>query len=470
MTEASVFSSPARSINHVQGAEKNVPPIRFFGLVLQLAILADAFYDAVEFLKPEFLTANFYFTDLVLSFVYVLWLFQMIFGRARLPAFSRYKSLYFFIFVLLVPIVVGLAEGHVWQTVLRDARAPYYFVLSLAVISFVQDEQAMRKLLVTFLVVGTVSLAWAYVVWTFKIPVSTSLGYQLLTTGRVTRHFGYHSSHVLLLVCVLLLVNYLFLPGGKGSTKVEAIVGALLFAVGLALTLIRGLFIGMIFGLVVTVLIQKGKARAVVLLFLCLFVGITALLVHISSPDTIREIEKMPLVERYVSIVDPSVTTKESQDSAEGRLTGIGAAAKRIETQPLLGAGYGERRRAVNEKDIVDPIYSVVVHSSMSWMLYRTGYVGSIFLVVCLLTFFVRGIKSFMVSGNDRLRRFGYGTACTSFVAICIASAGGNILYGSDRFSSLFAIVLGLLLSRPRHVGNNVLSERLPGELKRAHA
>ena len=106
-----MFSSPARSINHAQGAEKNVRPMRFFGLVLQLAILAGALYDAVEFLKPEFLTANFYFTDLVLSFVYVVWLFQMIFGRARLPAFSRYKSLYLFIFVLLVPIFVGLGRG-----------------------------------------------------------------------------------------------------------------------------------------------------------------------------------------------------------------------------------------------------------------------------------------------------------------------------------------------------------------------
>ena len=444
--------------------------MRFFGLVLQLAILAGAFYDALEFLKPEFLTANFYFTDFVLSFVYVVWLFQMISGRARLPAFSRYKSLYFFIFVLLVPIVVGLAEGHVWQTVLRDARAPYYFVLSLVVISFVQDEQAMRKLLVTFLVVGTISLVWAYLVYAFKIPVSTTLGYQLLTTGRVTRHFGYHSSHVLLLVCVLLLVNYLFLPGGKRSTKVEAIVGALLFAVGLALTLIRGLFIGMIFGLAVTVLIQKRKTRAVAMLVLCLFVGITALLVHISSPDTIREIERMPLVERYVSIVDPSVSTKESQDSAEGRLTGIGAVAKRIETQPLFGAGYGERRRAVTENDIIDPIYSVVVHSSMSWMLYRAGYLGTSLLIVCLLTFFVRGLRSFVVRGKDRLWRLGYGTACASFVAICMASTGSNMLYGSDRFSSLFAIVLGLLLSRARPSGNNALSDQRPNELKSAHA
>ena len=226
----------------------------------------------------------------------------------------------------------------------------------------------------------------------------------------------------------------------------------------------------MFFGLVVTVLIQKGKTRAVAVAVLCLFVGITALLVHISSPDTIREIEKMPLVERYVSIVDPSLSTKESQDSAEGRLTGIGAAAKRIETQPLLGAGYGERKRAVNEKDIVDPIYSVVVHSSMSWMLYRAGYVGTSLLIVCLLTFFVRGLRSFVVRGQDRLWRLGYGTACASFVAICMASAGSNMLYGSDRFSSLFAIVLGLLLSRARYSGNNALPDQRPNELKSVHA
>jgi hypothetical protein len=470
MTGASAFSSPAGSINHVQEAEKNVRPMRFFGLALQLAILAGAFYDAVEFLKPEILTANLYFTDLVLSFVYVVWLFQMMSGRVRLPAFSRYKSLYFFMCVLLVPIFVGIAEGHVWQTVLRDARAPYYFVLSLAVISFVQDEQAMRKLLVTFLVVGTISLVWAYLVWAFKIPVSTSLEYQLLTTGRVDRHFGYHSSHVLLLVCVLLLVNYLFLQEGKGSTKAEAIAGALLFAVGLTLTLIRGLFIGMIFGLVVTVLIQRRKTRAVAMLVLCLFVGIAALLLQISSPDTIREIEKIPVVERYLSIVDPSLSTKESQDSAEGRLTGIGAAAKRIEKQPLFGAGYGDRKRAVDEKDITDPIYTVVVHSSMSWMLYRTGYVGTSLLVFCLLTFFVRGLRSLVVRGKDRLRRLGYGTACASFVAICMASAGSNMLYGSDRFSSLFAIVLGLLLSRTRYSGNNATSDQRPNELKSGHA
>jgi hypothetical protein len=470
MTGASVFSSAARSINHVQGAEKNARPMRFFGLALQLAIVADAFYDAVEFFRPGFLTANFYVTDLVLSFVYLVWLFQMMFGGAKLPAFSRYKSLYLFIFVLLVPIVVGLAGGHVWQTVLRDARAPYYFVLSLAVISFTGDDQALRKLLVTFLVVGTVSLVWAYLVYAFRIPIRTGLAFQLLTTGRVTRHFGYHSSHVLLMVCVLLLVNYMFFPGGKGSTKVMAMVGALLFAAGLSLTLIRGLFVGMVFGLVVTVLIQKRKIKAVVMLFLCLFVAIAALLVRISSPETIGEIEKMPLVERYMSIVDPSVTTKESQESAERRLTGIGEVAKRIETQPFFGEGYGERRRAVNENDIVDPIYMVINHSSMSWMLYRAGYVGTILLIVCLLTFFVRGLKSYMANGKDSLRRLGYGAACASFVAICMASTGANMLYGSDRFSCLFAIVLGLLLSRARHGGNNALSIERPRELKSAHA
>ena len=425
--------------------------MNFLGRLLQLTVLVGAFYDAVEFIKPGLSTARFLVIDLLLFAVYVAWLFQVISGRARFPSLSQNKSLYLFILVLLVPIGVGLAEDHLLETVLGGARTPYYFVMSLVVMSFAEDEKSLRKLLTAFLFVGIVSAAWGYLVYAFKIPIHTSLGFQMLTTGRAARHFGYHSSHVLLLVCILLLYNYLLVSETKLSTKCSAFICLLLFAAGLCLTLIRGLFIGMVSGFVVSTLIQRGKVKGTVMISTGLLAAVLGLLVLVSSSETIREIKRIPIVERYMSVVDPSVTTAESRESAEGRFKGIGIVEKAIQKSPLLGMGYGEYRKPRSARDVVDPVFTLLVHSAVSWMLYRTGYIGTILLLICLMTFFVRGLKSFKTSAKGSLWKLSYGTACASFMAICAASIGSNMMYGSDRFSPLFAICLGLLLS----VGEN---------------
>jgi uncharacterized membrane protein len=424
--------------------------MKLLGRLLWLTVLLGAFYDAVEFIKPGLSTASLTVTDLLLTLVYLVWLFQMSSGRLRLPRLSQYKALYLFIIMLLVPIPVGLMQGRLLQTVLRDARAPYYFVLSLVVMSFATDEGAFKKLLKAFLVVGALSLAVDYAVYIFKIPVATSLAFQELTTGRVSRHFGYASTFVLLLVCILLLVNYLFImPDGRKRRK-KAIAGLLLFVAGLCLTLIRGLFLGMVSGLVVAVLMQKGKAKVPILVGMVLLIGCMALLLHVASTEMTGTILRIPVVERYVSIVDPSVTTYNSRGSAEGRIQAPGMIMKYgIQGHPVLGVGYGEFRKPRGQWDVVDPLLTLTVHSIMAWMLYKTGYVGTLVLLVCLLAFFIRGVRSFRLSAKRSWHKLGYGVASAFLAAIFVAGAGANTMFGSERCSPLVAIMIGLLLCKP---------------------
>ncbi len=330
-----------RNYGHDARKEKPTPSLKFLGRLLQFTVLMGAFYDAVEVLKPGFSTVNFVVTDLLLSFVYLVWLLQLISGKAKFPSFSRNKSLYLFIFILLVPIAVGFAQGHVWQTILRDARVPYYFLLSLVVTSFIKngDEGALRKLLTSFLFVGTISLLVGYAVYVFKIPIHTDLASQVLISGTMSRFFGYHSSHLLLLVCVLLLVNYLLSRGLRVGTKPKALFGLLVFIMGLCLTLIRGLFIGMVAGCVVSVLIYRGRAKGIAIVGMASLVLVAALLLQVASTETTEKIIRIPMVERYVSIVDPSRTTKNSRESAEGRLKAPGEVERSIREHPLLGMG-----------------------------------------------------------------------------------------------------------------------------------
>ncbi len=431
--------------------------MRFLGRLLQLTVLVGAFYDAIEFIKPGVSTASLTVIDLLLLVVYLFWFFLVMSGKMRLPSFFRNKALYLFIFMLLIPVVTGLNSGHLLQTVLRDARAPYYFVLSLVVISFAKDEKSLRKLLTGLLVVGAACLLLDYTVYAFRIPVSTKLGFQRLASGVVSRHFGYHSSHVLLLVCILLLVNYLFvIPDGKNGGKFKLVVSLLLFVTGLCLTLIRSLFIGMVSGLVVTVLIQKGKARWGVIFGVVLIAGFVTFLFQFASPETINGIIRIPVVERYMSIVDPSVTTEGSRQSAEGRLEAVSRILNNgIREHPFFGVGYGEFRKPRNENDLVDPFLGLISHSTMSFMFYRTGYVGTSVLLVCLLVFFVRGVTSFKLSSKNSWYRLGYGTTSAFLVAIFVTGTGGNMMYGSERFSPLIAMMIGLLLSKQseqRHV------------------
>jgi hypothetical protein len=431
--------------------KKKAPPLKTLYRLLQVTILVGAFFDAIEFVKPGISTASLTVPDLLLSVVYLVWLFQTVSGRIRLPRFSRNKALYLFICILLVPIPIGLMHGHLLQTVLRDARAPYYFVLSLVVISFTEDEKAFKKLLKTCLVIGVVALVVGYIVYIFKIPITTGLQDTLLSSGVQSRRFGYHSSHVLLLVCMLLLANYLLImpDGKKGRTK--ALTGLLLFAGGVCLTLIRSLFMGMVSGFIVSVLIQKGKAKGFVILGMVLLAGFAAFLFQFASPEMIGTAMKVPMVERYASMVDPSLTTAASRNNAEGRLDAPGMIMKYGLTEdPFLGIGYGEFRKPRDAADVVDPLFVLVGHSTVSWMLLRTGYFGTFVLSACLLAFFVRGMRSFRLSAKKSWYRLGYGTTSAFLVGILVTGTGGNMMYGSERFSPLIAMMIGLLLSKQR--------------------
>jgi|GEM_PF-2964258 len=432
---------------HVQ-EKKSIPSSKTLGLLLQLIILIGAFYDAIEFIKPELSTAKLNVIDLLLSAVYLVWLFLVAWRRVRLPRFSRNKALYLFILMQLVPIPVGFGQGHVWQTVLRDARAPYYFILSLVVISYATDEKALKKLLSTFLVVGSVCLVLDYLVFIFKIPVATGLSFTLLTTGRATRHFGYHSSHVLLLVCIMLLLNYLFISRARKSVKLTAFAGLASFAVGLCLTLIRGLFIGMVFGCALSLLVQKDKKKVLAASASGLILATLVALLLLASPEATTSFVRIPMVERYMSILDPSASSEEAANTAKARIDAIQSANRAIREHQLLGLGYGEHRRARDDKDVIDPVLPYMGHSAPSYMLYRTGYVGTCVLLFCLTVFFTRGFRSLGNSMEGTISQLAYLTVCASFLAICAASFGSNMIYGADRFSPLVAIITGLLLSR----------------------
>jgi O-antigen ligase len=441
-------------MGHAQ-EKKSSSSSKTLGLLLQFVILVGAFYDAIEFIKPEVSTANLNVIDLLLAAVYLVWLFLVIRGKIGLPRLSRNKTLYLFILMLLVPILVGFMQDHVWQTVLRDARAPYYFVLSLVVISYANDENAFKRLLSTFLVVGSICLVLDYLVFIFKIPIATSLNFTLLTTGRATRYFGYHSSHVLLLVCIMLLINYLFISRAKMSTKVIAFVGLFAFVVGLGLTLIRGLFIGMIFGSFVSVIVQKDKKKVVAVSAVGLVLASLVALFLLTSPEAMTTVVRIPMVERYMSILDPSASSQEAVNTAKARMDAIPSVMKAIREHQLLGMGYGEYRRARDEADVIDPVLPSLGHSAPSYMLYRTGYVGAFVLLFCLIVFFARGFRSFVKSRTGTTLQLVYLTACASFVGMCAASLGSNMIYGADRFSPLVAIILGLLLSRVRRAETN---------------
>ncbi len=449
------MQTPGKSIKmaeYGQSDNKLADRVTLLGRLLQLAILMGAFYDAVEFIKPQVLTANITITDLVVLAVYLAWIVQIASGKVKLPPFQRNKALYLFILVLLIPIPIGLAEGHHWQTVFREARSPYYYVLSLVVMSYATDESRTKRLLSAFLWVGMVSLVVGYMVFIFRIPINTGLQFEDLKSGLTSRFFGYHSSHLLLLTCIFLLLNYVFLSKDRAGRKLKAMGLLSAFVVGLLLTLIRGLFLGLVGGLAVSMLIQRAKVKASLVFAAAILVPVAVLAIGMAPVGIKEMLLEVPMVERYASIVHPSVTTRASVESARGRFRAIMTVQHAVRKHPFFGVGYGEMRLATYLGDYADPVGPLIEHSGPSWMLYRTGYVGTIVLHLCFLVFLVKGIISFRRSGSRPITRLALATACTSFVAFYVGSFGSNMMFGSERFSSLVAIVLGLLLSSPERL------------------
>jgi hypothetical protein len=419
--------------------------------LLQLVIFEGALYDGVEFIKLGVSSARLTITDIVVTCVYVYWFFLLLSGRLQARVFSENKTLCVFILTLLIPILIGFNEGNLWQTILREARAPYYYGLSFVVASHVKDENALKKIMNTMIAVGMIFLIWGYLVYIFKIPVSTNLKHTWLKSGLTSRYFGYHSAQLLIVFCALLLVNYFFNYYHRASQKFKAAAMILLFVVGQLLTLIRGFFLGMVSGLVISLLIQRARIKWSVIAIGIFLTMVVSMLVLTASSEMKGQLLAIPIVERYTSIIDPSVTTKLSAESGLGRYNAIKIVERKT---TLFGEGYGEKTK-IKYEELIDPVQSLMSHSGPSWMLYRTGYIGTFVLSLCMILFLLQGYISFKKSKAGKFACAAYGGACASLVAIYVASVGGNIMFGSERFSPLIAVVVGLVLSNINESKNN---------------
>ena len=216
--------------------------MKILNILILLLIFEAALYDAVEFIKPGISTASLTVNDIAITSVYLMWFVLIIFGRLRLPTFSNSIPLYIFIFTMLVPVIVGYFEGHLWQTILRDARAPYYYILAFVVASYVKDEESLKQIIKSLLIVGVLFLIVGYLVYIFKIPVATNLAYTWLKSGKTSRHFGYHTSHLLFLICALFQISYLLNFRQRVGGKFMPAVLSFSFIVGLLLTMTISFF------------------------------------------------------------------------------------------------------------------------------------------------------------------------------------------------------------------------------------
>jgi len=419
--------------------------MKILWFLLLVVIFEGAFYDGIEFIKLGSDAAGLTINDVVVTCVYLVWFILIFFGRLRLPSLFKSMSLYVFILALLVPILVGFSEEHLWRTVLRDARAPYYFILSFVVASYVNDEEALRRIVKPLIIVGVLFLIWGYLVYIFKIPVATSLKVTYLKTGKTTRFFGYHSSQMLFMVVPLFLINYLFVFRDRIGRKYKAAVLGFCFVIGLLLTLVRGLFIGLLAGAVVSVLIQKSKIKLPVII-LGLFFSIISSALVIGSSDIKTQLLSISVVERYWSIVDPSVTTRLGKNSGVGRIKAIEMVNRIVSENPMLGVGYGENKKYTHSQ-FADPVLGMISHSGPSWMMYRTGYIGTIILSLCLFMFLLRGMKMFKNAKEGGFARFAYGGATASLVGIYASTLGANMLFNADRFTIHIAIIIGIVFS-----------------------
>jgi cell division protein FtsW (lipid II flippase) len=209
--------------------------------------------------------------------------------------------------------------------------------------------------------------------------------------------------------------------------------------------MIRGLFLGLICGVLVSVLIQKFRIKfPVIISGLFLVVILSAFL--ISSPEIEDQFLSIPIVERYWSLIDPSVTTRLGQETMKGRIEAIEKINRIVNKSPWFGFGYGENKK-YKPWEFPDPVLEMISHSGPSWMIYRTGYIGSIALILCLLWFVIRGLKMFMKSQDGGLARVAYGGACASLVGVYATTLGANMMFGADRFTVHIAIVIGIVFS-----------------------
>lgn len=391
-----------------------LPPRWYVFLLVGMSV----YFPVVEAIKLPIASSNIHLLDVIMVMALGAWLLRWALQLNSIHFSARAVGLLAIIMaVLLIPLIVGLTQGHQLTSILRDMRVPiYYAVLILVVGSSLRTRDDIPALLIGMVVITVPAVIYFYIAWALGIRTTEGAASVVLNTGRYYR-YGLITSWEFILFSWLSCVAFLVSGKVRADRRVWLVLYTGMTLLPLLVLLVRALYLGMLGGAIVIIGLShwiRQPQRVLYFVLGAIMLGTMLLAVDAASGTGLLS----AVTERAASIVDPSASTSGSAANRETRLQAARFIA-RSTTNPFIGAGYGDRGLFSFSRSI--ELQALFRHSSYSWLFYRVGLVQGLFLLGIFLFIAARAARYIWPETDGRVR-----AAALAFLAAFIA----NLLVG----------------------------------------
>lgn len=414
---------------------------------LLIIVVIAIYFQPLENLQLPVSQSNIHLLDVFVAMAFVSWIVRWALRLHTLTLDRRAASLLLAIITLLLtPALVGLLQGNILITILRDMRVPFYYIaLSLLTISSMRTHDDLFALLRDILLVTLPALAYYFISWALGIPTAEGASTVILSTGRYLR-YGLVTSWEYILLAWLCGLAFLSASNMRPTWRPWLLAVTLACTVALMALLVRGIYLGMMGGFV-TILLLSGWLRTPQRLISAALV-MAALAGLIVAADAAAGTGLLRAVsERALSIVDPRASTSSSAANRATRLetTQIIGSAARGASNPLIGAGYGDRGVYAYSRN--RELQALFRHSAYSWLFYRVGLLPGLLILALFGLIIWRSGRRLWQMPNS-LPRACLVTVLAAFVANFFVGLGNNTIFDFFGAFSVQVVVALAVLSR----------------------
>ncbi len=409
----------------------------FFGCWLQIDL-------------SPFIGLGLWIHDLLIIFLCLAWVVQQYTNRQIFKFGHVGVDFMCIILILFIPLVIGLLREHLVTTILRDSRPFIYYLLPLIVATVINSRRKWLRFGSIIITISVVAVVMYLFMYTLRIRFPAVIGLMAnieVTTGEIVRSYGIASSWYYFPLAIFMMISLFHTKKGN-FMKLMILVCIVLFFTAIFTLAIRSLFFSTVVGATAAILFNARTPKSYIKRF-TITSSIVAL-VSVLAYGTISSSELVynPYVERYLSVVDPNISSPVNLSNLEYRKNAIYWGIKMARDYGVLGKGYGDKIR-LEKKNVGASRHSSIGfqnHSSIAWALARLGPLLCLLFVVCIikLVFDIHYRLKFLTDSHVSNMLCGY---FAFFISLIFMAPATNVFFRGDFYTILVLIILGLIIS-----------------------
>jgi O-antigen ligase len=310
-----------------------------------------------------------FLSDMLLALLVAGWLLSVLAsGEIRLVRTPVNLPLCLFLVWAGIEMVAGKLGGNEMRYVLQDMRGLAYYILFFWVVSMVTTWREVRVLLITLATAMMLGFGVG------ALYAATGRGDEnAVTAGTVSRFPGPNEAF---LIGALLLGAFLVMWPATRRRPVYLWLFLVVALVGLALSLVRGYWVGLVFGVAVLFLLLRTKQRMVLLAG-----SVIVLVVMVSAAAVLKPAALASIASRVEAV------TAVGDRNVQYRLEENKAVLAQIRARPVQGYGLGKTFVPDFSQWGIPLEPKIYVHNNYLWFMQRLGIVGVVLFAWAMLAF-----------------------------------------------------------------------------------